>query len=110
MFRRTDYKHHYKKLYHGKLVDHHHFDKAFQVYRFVYTIHQYCYIDESQKKLENLIGLSLFFIRSRYNNNSNKIVFLALSDDYNWIKVTDDTKKPHKSTQTFRQILQSTPI
>ena len=34
LFRRTDYKDHYKNLYHGKLVGHHHFDKAFQVYRF----------------------------------------------------------------------------
>ena len=32
-------------------------------------------------------GYNLF--RSRYNNNRNEIVFLALSDDYNWIKVGD---------------------
>ena len=31
--RRTDYAHHYKTLYRGSLVDHNHFDKAFQVYR-----------------------------------------------------------------------------
>ena len=36
-FRRTDYKKHYKKLFDGNLVDHNHFDKAFQVYRFVYS-------------------------------------------------------------------------
>ena len=38
LLRRTDYKEHYKKLYHGGLVDHHHFDKAFQVYRSVYIM------------------------------------------------------------------------
>ena len=37
LFRRTDYKFHYKKLFKGKLVDHQHFHKAFQVYRFVFT-------------------------------------------------------------------------
>ena len=30
--------------------------------------------------------------RSRYNNNKNEIVFLAISDDYKWIKVKDDRK------------------
>ena len=33
--RRADMKKHYKRLFQGDLVDHHHFDKAFQVYRFV---------------------------------------------------------------------------
>ena len=36
---------------------------------------------------------SLFFLRSRYNDNGNKIVFLALSDDYDWIKVGDNKEK-----------------
>ena len=38
MFRRTDYVNHYKTLYHGNLVDHQHFDKAFQIYRSHYEI------------------------------------------------------------------------
>ena len=35
--------------------------------------------------------------RSRYNNHRTEIVFLAISDDYKWIKVRDDGKSiiPH---------------
>ena len=79
-FRRGDYAYHYKTLYRGNLVDHSHFDKAFQVYRLLLRLFRRSFV-------------LIFFIRSRYNNKRNKIVFLALSDDYNWIKVRDDERK-----------------
>ena len=57
--RRTDYENHLKVL-HGDgatLVDHRFFDVAFDIYR------------------------------RRYNDGKNKVIFLAVSDDENWIKV-----------------------
>ena len=39
--------------------------------------------------------------RSRYNNNRNEIVFLAISDDYNWIKVIIDTMEKAIIKATF---------
>ena len=62
-------------------MDHHHFDKAFQVYRFAYI-----YYDKMK-------STTLIIFRSRYNNKRNEIVFLALSDDYHWIKVGLEGKK-----------------
>ena len=38
------------------------------------------------------LSLACVLFRSRYNNNRSEIVFLAISDDYNWIKVGDDGK------------------
>ena len=45
----------------------------------------------------------IFFIRSRYNNKRNKIVFLALSDDYNWIKVRDNDIKQFNLRKTLKE-------
>ena len=55
--RRTDYAHHYKVVSGGTLVDRTFFDAAFNVYR------------------------------ERYNDQENKVVFLAVSDDPKWMKV-----------------------
>ena len=55
--RRTDYENHLKVLHGATLVDHTFFDVAFDIYR------------------------------RRYNDGQNKVVFLAVSDDENWIKV-----------------------
>ena len=55
--RRTDYAHHYKVVSGGTLVDRTFFDAAFAVYR------------------------------ERYNDQQNKVVFLAVSDDPKWMKV-----------------------
>ena len=55
--RRTDYAHHYKVVSGGTLVDRTFFDAAFDVYR------------------------------ERYNDQQNKVVFLAVSDDPKWMKV-----------------------
>ena len=55
--RRTDYAHHYKVVSGGTLVDHTFFDTAFDIYR------------------------------RRYNDDKNKVIFLAVSDDNDWIKV-----------------------
>ena len=55
--RRTDYAHHYKVVSGGTLVDRTFFDAAFDVYR------------------------------ERYNDQKNKVVFLAVSDDPKWLKV-----------------------
>ena len=55
--RRTDYAHHYKVVSGGTLVDRTFFDAAFDVYR------------------------------ERYNDQENKVVFLAVSDDPKWMKV-----------------------
>ena len=55
--RRTDYAHHYKVVSGGTLVDHTFFDTAFDIYR------------------------------RRYNDDMNKVIFLAVSDDNDWIKV-----------------------
>ena len=55
--RRTDYEKHLKVLHGATLVDHTFFDVAFDIYR------------------------------RRYNDGKNKVIFLAVSDDENWIKV-----------------------
>ena len=55
--RRTDYAHHYKVVSGGTLVDHTFFDTAFDIYR------------------------------RRYNDDMKKVIFLAVSDDNDWIKV-----------------------
>ena len=92
LFRRTDYAYHYKKLYQGKLVDHQHFDKAFQVYRW------------SSHNFDFYGYVFLMIIRSRYNNDRNQIVFLALSDDYNWIKVGRLKKKQNYFIRFLGQV------
>ena len=55
--RRTDYAKHMKWVSGATLVDHHFFDTAFDIYR------------------------------NKYNNDHNKVVFLAVSDDNKWLKV-----------------------
>ena len=62
--RRTDYENHLKVL-HGEatLVDHNFFDIAFDIYR------------------------------RRYDDGENKVIFLAVSDDTDWIKVNSSSLK-----------------
>ena len=55
--RRTDYENHYKAVSGGTLVDETFFNAAFDIYR------------------------------NKYNNERNKVIFLAVSDDPSWIKV-----------------------
>ena len=57
--RRTDYANHYKVVSGATLVDHHFFDTAFDIYR------------------------------RKYNGDNVKVIFLAVSDDNDWIKVND---------------------
>ena len=59
--RRTDYANHYKVVSGATLVDHHFFDTAFDIYR------------------------------RKYNGDNVKVIFLAVSDDNDWIKVNDYT-------------------
>jgi len=54
--RRTDYANHLKVISGSTLVDHHFYDKAFEIYR------------------------------KRYNKGGYKVVFIAVSDDPQWIK------------------------
>ena len=56
--RRTDYENHLKVLHGATLVDHKFFDVAFDIYR------------------------------RRYDDGENKVIFLAVSDDPAWIKVS----------------------
>ena len=55
--RRTDYLTHIRVVSGATLVDHHFFDTAFEIYR------------------------------KKYNDNFKKVIFLAVSDDYQWMKV-----------------------
>ena len=56
--RRTDYEQHIKVVSGATLVDHHFFDTAFDIYR------------------------------RKYNDDYNQVIFLAVSDDNTWIKVS----------------------
>ena len=71
--RRTDFVEHYKLLAHGSLVDHNHFDNSFEVFR------------------SNISGQKMIkpsqFLRSRFNDENNRVIFLAVSDDSQWMKV-----------------------
>ena len=58
--RRTDYANHLKVISGSTLVDHHFYDKAFEIYR------------------------------KRYNKGGYKVVFIAVSDDPQWIKVSNE--------------------
>ena len=60
--RRTDFKDHLVAVSGSGMVDHVFYDKAFEIYR------------------------------SRYNDDSHKIIFLAVSDDVEWIKVKNHRK------------------
>ena len=55
--RRTDFQNHLKAVSGAAMVDHHFYETAFDIYR------------------------------QKYNDDTNKIIFLAVSDDNDWIKV-----------------------
>ena len=58
--RRGDQLKHYRKFSGATVVDHYFFDTAFDIYR------------------------------QRYNDGSNKVIFLAVTDDIRWTKVASD--------------------
>ena len=65
-------------------MDHHHFDKAFQVYRSGFKPSQ----DNIYRYLLKYIRFMIYILRSRYNGKKTEVVFLAVSDDNKWIKVS----------------------
>ena len=70
--RRTDYSHHYQVVSNSVLVDQVYFNTAFEIYRYHQTL---CQLQE------------LLVFRKKYNDDKNQVVFLAVSDDNEWIKV-----------------------
>ena len=57
--RRTDFENHLLAVSGSTMVDHHFYETAFEIYR------------------------------QKYDDNNNKVVFLAVSDDNKWIKVKE---------------------
>ena len=75
--RRTDFYKHYKIISNSTLVDQVYFNTAFEMYRYV--------IDYIGLKY---ICRAYIFSRKKYNDAKNRVIFLAVSDDNQWIKVT----------------------
>ena len=79
---------HYKHFAHGNLVDRHHFTSSFEVFRFSILKKMKLY----RKK----------FHRSRYNDESNRVIFLAVSDDIQWMKVNVSVLESKLMTFCYR--------
>ena len=92
--RRTDYSHHYKVVSNSVLVDQVYFNTAFEIYRYILTIFctLYATLLQGVFKVSNHIVVEQqmqlqIFYRKKYNDDKNQVVFLAVSDDNEWIKV-----------------------
>ena len=83
--RRTDYKNHYKVVSNSVLVDQVYFNAAFKIYRY-YISSFYIYYRVSSKSFGETSNIQSFY-RKKYNDDKNQVVFLAVSDDNEWIKV-----------------------
>eukprot|EP00092_Neocalanus_flemingeri_P031120 GFUD01033803.1.p1 GENE.GFUD01033803.1~~GFUD01033803.1.p1 ORF type:complete len:395 (+),score=73.09 GFUD01033803.1:156-1340(+) len=71
--RRTGYAHHLSVISNASLVDHHFFDRAFQIYR------------------------------TRYNTPSTRVIFLAVSDELAWIKENFENHEDVRFGHDFSQ-------
>ena len=88
--RRTDYLNHYQVVSNSVLVDQVYFNTAFEIYR--YSHQPMCNFFSSSRtcQLVNIYSLLIFnrfLYRKKYNDDENQVVFLAVSDDNQWIKV-----------------------